>query len=661
MVRPLKCALLCATALLIATASAHAAPTWLPSAPLSPDGSEAANSTPDIASDGVGDVIAVWDRDVGAGQAIIEAGIRPAGGGFSVTQISGDGSAHDAQIAMNESGEAVAVWWESHGSDNYVRAAIRPPGGVFGSPVTISGPGGQDPRIAINASGEAVAAWDRFTGNDIIEAAIRPAGGSFGSAAQLSLDGDNASSPTVAMNDSGVSAVAWGFHDSNTGRDLIQGNIRAAGGSFPASPAPDTISDTSADGFDPEVGVDAAGNTTAVYRQANASPPNAIEAKVRPANGPWPSESDLLQEGDAGDISLSVRPDGAAVVAWAFIYDDNTSNYAVKAAVRASGESFGSAKTLGPLSGDSAGSDAAMNDNGDAVVIWRENTPDHLIHSNVRPAGGSFGGPQTLSASDSPGVNYPAASIDPFGNAAAVWGEKQAADSSSRARAAGFDASPPTLDMVSIPAIGSPGSALLFSATPHDIWSPVTTGWSFSDGGTASGNPVSHIFAAPGSYAATVTATDAVGNAASLMRNVSITAASVILQTPVVTPDRTAPGISGLALSPSRFRSKSTIKYTLSEAATVTFTIQRAAPGRKVGRRCVAPTKRNRSRKRCTRFVAVKGSLTQNGNVGANTLAFNRRIGGRKLAPGTYRLTAEAKDPAGNKSALTRVNFTIIK
>lgn len=78
-----------------------------------------------------------------------------------------------------------------------------------------------------------------------------------------------------------------------------------------------------------------------------------------------------------------------------------------------------------------------------------------------------------------------------------------------------------------------------------------------------------------------------------------------------------------------------TIGYTLSAAATVTFKITGRLPGRKVGGRCVAQTPENGGRRRCTRRAMVHGSTVQKGNAGANHLVLSR-----KLAPGTYTLTA---------------------
>jgi hypothetical protein len=40
---------------------------------------------------------------------------------------------------------------------------------------------------------------------------------------------------------------------------------------------------------------------------------------------------------------------------------------------------------------------------------------------------------------------------------------------------------------------------------------------------------------------------------------------------------------------------------------------------------------------------------------------FSGRIGRRKLAPGRYRATLGATDAAGNRAAVRRVSFTIVR
>ena len=85
-----------------------------------------------------------------------------------------------------------------------------------------------------------------------------------------------------------------------------------------------------------------------------------------------------------------------------------------------------------------------------------------------------------------------------------------------------------------------------------------------------------------------------------------------------------------------------TVTYQLSAAARTTFRVLRAFPGRKVGRACVRPTRANQSRSRCVRWLLVAGSFSHTGAAGANRFKFTGRLLGRKLAPGSYRLRAQA-------------------
>jgi hypothetical protein len=80
--------------------------------------------------------------------------------------------------------------------------------------------------------------------------------------------------------------------------------------------------------------------------------------------------------------------------------------------------------------------------------------------------------------------------------------------------------------------------------------------------------------------------------------------------------------------------------FTLTVSASVTFTLERQAPGRKVNGRCVKPTKKNTKHKKCARLVGVPGKLTFAGTSGANQFTFNGKIGGHTLGAGTYQLIA---------------------
>ena len=135
--------------------------------------------------------------------------------------------------------------------------------------------------------------------------------------------------------------------------------------------------------------------------------------------------------------------------------------------------------------------------------------------------------------------------------------------------------------------------------------------------------------------------------------------------------DTEAPLVSGFGAAPSVFalaRAGTPVvarvprgtrfRYTLSEAAQVRVTIQRALAGRRRRGRCVPPAPQPLRAKRCTRYRTI-GTLTRTGTTGANRIRFSGRIGERALRPGSYRAVITATDAAGNRSTPKRTRFRV--
>jgi hypothetical protein len=100
--------------------------------------------------------------------------------------------------------------------------------------------------------------------------------------------------------------------------------------------------------------------------------------------------------------------------------------------------------------------------------------------------------------------------------------------------------------------------------------------------------------------------------------------------------------------------------YALSEIANVKFTIFGKKKGRRVGKRCVKPTRRNRGKKACTRFVK-RGSFTQSSVASSNRKKWSGKLHGKPLEPGRYRATLRATDGAGNVSKKRNLDFQIVR
>jgi hypothetical protein len=110
--------------------------------------------------------------------------------------------------------------------------------------------------------------------------------------------------------------------------------------------------------------------------------------------------------------------------------------------------------------------------------------------------------------------------------------------------------------------------------------------------------------------------------------------------------DDVQPRVKGLTVLANGKR----IKYFLSENASIRFKLEKKAPGRRAGKRCVRQTPKNKKKKKCARFKRVGAQFSGPGGAGPHRIVLPN---GRKLKPGRYRLTATARDAAGNESAKT--------
>ncbi len=286
---------------------------------LTADGHDA--FAPDVAMDPAGDAVVVWFRYNGTSQ-VIQAAARPAGGSFSspvdVSQNAPAGSFFP-HVAMDQAGDAVAVWYRSNGSNNIVQASVAPAAsGVWQTPADLSATGEDalNAAVATDPAGDAVAVWQRSNGtNQIVQAAVRPAGGSFGASVDLSATGQNALSPQVAMDQAGDAVVAW--QRSNGTNVIIQAVTRPATGSFSS---PHDLSATGEDAESADVAMDQAGDAIVTWSRSNGTN-QIVQAAGYDFAGPELRNLSIPASGVAGvPVSFSVSPvdvwSGVASTTW---------------------------------------------------------------------------------------------------------------------------------------------------------------------------------------------------------------------------------------------------------------------------------------------------------------------------------------------------------
>jgi hypothetical protein len=185
---------------------------------------------PHVALDAAGDAVVVWERFVGTlsitpvpTRSIVQAAVRVAGGGFSTAVDVSDepgtfpSPTASPQVAMDAVGGAVVAWQGFNGRESIVEASVRPVGGSFSPRIKLSaaGQGGIQPKLAMDQAGDAVAVWLRAANpNPVPQAAVRLRGGRF--SAPVDLADDGLSQPQVAMGGAGDAVAVWLRSDGGT-------------------------------------------------------------------------------------------------------------------------------------------------------------------------------------------------------------------------------------------------------------------------------------------------------------------------------------------------------------------------------------------------------------------------------------------------------------
>lgn len=481
-------------------------------------------------SDGAGNVVAAWVRTAGANN-VVEVATRPGGGSFSVQPLqSATGAALNVGVAVNDSGDAI-VAWRRQGATGEVWASVRPAGGTFGPPVAIAsvpGKNASEPSVAINDAGAMMIVWyltnSDTDGKQTVYGAFRQPGGGFTTAPISTTDIWN-QSPRVVLDATGKATVVWSYWDGSI--NIARVRILSANGTLGTQR---DLSPSAPTGYPmfATVGLDGAGNALAVWSHWNGAAFDVEGASRLAASDTWTNLPAFGQSASASfgsEPQVAVDPDGNAVAIW------RAANNTIQAASRAGGGAFGAAQ-LGISAPTAVSPRVVLDSAGSAVGVWRRSDAEgSRIEAATRPLGGLFGSVKTLSKQFS--VSDPALSIDGLGNAFAVWPLDDPALPDSEdmvAQFAAYDASPPDLTAVAVPASGVTGVPVSFSVSTFDAWSPVGVSWSFGDGFSDGGDSVSHAYGVPGTYTVTIKATDAAGNERTATRTIQVSSPASSLQ-----------------------------------------------------------------------------------------------------------------------------------
>jgi len=388
----------------VQTATRPAGGSWSQPAALS-DESEAA-VWPQIASDAQGDLTAVWD--LGGEEGVIQSKSRPAGGEWSSTavDVSGeDGLSSGPQIAIDGQGDAVAVWQQKDihapsGFHYFVQTARRAEGS-WSTPLTISREDGlaMNPALTVDSDGNATAIWvwgPLATGTAHgLQARSGTAAGSWGSIVYVAtrpgqLEPSEGSIQLLADQQGDVTAIWEGWSAPN---DVVRTARRSAGGTW-SSPITLSTGESSI----PAATIDPQGTITAVWsgRQGTTQ---AVRSRAFDPIPPELNDLAVPATGVVGQpVAMSVDPFDVwspVTTSWEFGDGGSGSGAAVSHCYSTPGE-----RTV-----TVTGTDGAANETSETATISVE--PDPALEPGVDPC------PHPEPPEEPPSPEEPAPSEEP--------------------------------------------------------------------------------------------------------------------------------------------------------------------------------------------------------------------------------------------------------
>lgn len=298
----------------------------------------------DLAIDTNGNIIAVWCQSVGTNDSVYanryDATAAQWGTPRRIGNTSGD--AQRPQLAVDAAGNVMVVWQVYDSTSNaYSVYANRydAAGGGWGNAGTIETAtgGASNARLGVDAAGNAIAIWTQRVGrNEFVYANRYEAGTGWGATGRaIELDAGPVSGSTIALDSTGNAIAAWSKFDG-TRHNISYNRYDAATQAWGATAPP--IESETEDALYPTIAVDAAGNALVVWGQTDSAGSQwRIKASRYDATAQAWGTADALAAGavgstpstDAPAFHLAAAPNGAAVLAWSFDADVSLQRYDV--------------------------------------------------------------------------------------------------------------------------------------------------------------------------------------------------------------------------------------------------------------------------------------------------------------------------------------------
>jgi len=287
---------------------------------------------PHVAMAPNGDAVAVWSQSDGTRYNIWANRFTPqtAWGSAELIEADNAGDAGGPRVAVDPSGNAIAVWMQTGATGQGIRANRFTPEMGWGTAQILEtgrvGPA-VTPQVGMDADGHAIAVWhqtDLLFRSDVWSKRFTPGAG-WGGGQRVEMQDSVATNPQIAVAPHGDAIAVW--EQMGTMYKDVWGNHFTPESGW-GTPALLEISNAG-DAVFPRVAADGAGNAIAVWMQGNGSEEDVWANRYIPSSG-W-NGAVLLEQADgvrARHPRIALSPRGTAVAVWAQLVSMPTSLWA---------------------------------------------------------------------------------------------------------------------------------------------------------------------------------------------------------------------------------------------------------------------------------------------------------------------------------------------
>ena len=275
---------------------------------------------PKVAMDPNGAAVAVWAQSAGTRFDIWSNRYMTSTGWGAAELIEDDdtGDARSPEVAMDANGNAVAVWQQADGERFNIWSNRYTPSGGWGEAEQIEDNTGNAtrPEVAMDPSGNAIAVWQQYDGerDNIWSNRYTATTGGWSTAELIETeDGGEASEPQVAMDRSGNAVAVWSQFDG-TSFDIWSNRYEGTWGTAQRIEDNETGAALS-----PQVAMDASGSAVVVWTQPHGAHTSIWSSRYATSFG-WLGEEPIESYDQGGatapQVAMAMEPNGSATAVW---------------------------------------------------------------------------------------------------------------------------------------------------------------------------------------------------------------------------------------------------------------------------------------------------------------------------------------------------------